>query len=91
MFCTRLGTPLARADVWHFFKRALRRADLPTIRIHDLRYTYATLMLEAGANPRVVADRLGHSSVVITLARYSHVTENMEADAAAPLARVLEG
>ena len=48
-------------------------------------------MLETGVNPRVVADRLGHSDVALTLRRYSHVTESMEADAAARMARALDG
>jgi integrase len=61
------------------------------IRVHDRRHTAATLMLEAGTNPRVVADRLGHAHVSITLARYSHVTESMEADSADRMARMLDG
>ena len=46
-------------------------------------------MLTAGVNPRVVADRLGHAHVSMTLTIYSHVTPTTEADAAARLARVL--
>jgi integrase len=57
----------------------LRRAGLPAIRFHDLRHTAATIMLLQGINPRLVAERLGHSGVAITLDRYSHVLPSMQA------------
>jgi integrase len=91
VFCTSVGTALYRMNAHRALKQALRRAGLPDIRLHDLRHTCATLLLEAGENPRVVADRLGHSDVALTLRLYAHVTENMEAGAADRLARVLDG
>lgn len=60
----------------------LRRAGLPSIRFHDLRHTAATLLLSAGVNPRIAATMLGHSSVQITLDRYSHVSDTMVREAA---------
>jgi integrase len=51
------------------------------IRMCDLRHTCATLMLVAGVNPKVVSERLGHASVVLTLDTYSHVLPNMQGDA----------
>jgi integrase len=59
--------------------------------LHGARHTAATIMLELGVNPRVVADWLGHADVALKLRRNSHVTETMEADAAARLARALDG
>lgn len=92
VFCTPIGTAAAHGTVLTAFRAALRRAGLPeTVRLHDLRHTSATLMLAAGVNPRVAADRLGHASVAMTLTIYSHVTPSTEADAAARLARVLGG
>jgi integrase len=88
--CIGIATPHRTA--FDAFRRALRRAGLSeAVRLHDLRHTSATLMLESGLNPRVVADRLGHSGVGITLSVYAHVTPSMEAEAAARLARVLDG
>jgi integrase len=47
--------------------------DIPLIRFHDLRHTHATLLLKANIHPKIVADRLGHSNIKITLETYSHI------------------
>lgn len=67
----------------------LKRAGLPQVRLHDLRHTAATLLLQAGTNPKIVSERLGHSTVGITLNLYSHVTPDMQQEAAAKLAAAL--
>lgn len=61
------------------------------ITLYDLRHTCATLMLTAGVNPKVVSERLGHASVVITLNTYSHVLPTMQADATEKLGALLYG
>jgi integrase len=75
--------------VWHEFVRLADEAGLPRIRFHDLRHTHATLLLRAGVNPRVVSERLGHSSVAFTLDTYAHVLPGMQAAAADTFARLL--
>ncbi len=70
------------------FKRALRRADVPEIRFHDLRHTCATLLLLGGVHPKIVSEMLGHSTISITLDTYSHVLPTMQRDAAATLERL---
>lgn len=55
----------------------------------DLRHTAATLMLTAGVNPKVVSQMVGHSSVAITLDRYSHVIPTMQAEAALRMDQLL--
>ncbi len=60
----------------------MKTAGLPPIRFHDLRHTAATLMLSAGVNPKMVSEMLGHTSVAITLDRYSHVIPTMQEEAA---------
>ncbi|MBA2364304.1 MAG: site-specific integrase, partial [Chloroflexia bacterium] len=89
VFTTHLGVPLEahRLTAKHF-KSLLRRADLPDIRFHDLRHTAATLLLGQGVNPKVVQERLGHSSIKMTMDIYSHVLPNMQADAAGKLDRL---
>jgi integrase len=60
----------------------VKEAGLPYIRFHDLRHTSATLSLALGEHPKIVQERLGHSSIRMTMDRYSHVTPNMQREAA---------
>ena len=71
------------------FKPLLKRAGLPDIRLYDLRHTCATLLLLAGENAKVVSERLGHSTAVMTLDVYSHVLEGMQQQAAAKMDLIL--
>jgi integrase len=64
------------------FRRLVAVAGAPCIRLHDLRHTHATLALKAGVHPKVVSERLGHSSIAITLDLYSHVTPGIAREAA---------
>ena len=64
------------------FKKIMRRAGLEGFRLHDLRHGHATLMLRQGENPKVVQERLGHAQVGTTLDIYSHVTPDLQKDAA---------
>lgn len=83
------GTVLHPNVVTHSFPRLARRLGLPGIRFHDLRHTAATLMLANGEHPKIVQERLGHADISMTLGRYSHVTQDMQRDAADRLARLL--
>jgi integrase len=89
VFATATGTVLGDSRVRTTFGRILRAAGLKRIRLHDLRHTAATLMLKAGVNPKVVSDRLGHSTISITLDIYSHVLPDMQRDGAEALARMI--
>ena len=51
---------------------------MPDVRFHDLRHTSASLQLQAGTNPKIVQERLGHSSISITLDTYSHVIPGLQ-------------
>jgi integrase len=82
VFASEIGTPLNPANVTRAFKKALEDAEIRTsIRLYDLRHTTATLLLQAGINPKVVSERLGHSTIVLTLDVYSHVLPNMQEEA----------
>jgi integrase len=76
------GTPLDPSTVSHAFANVVRKAGLPPIRLHDLRHTHATLMLKAGVHPKIVSERLGHSSIRVTLDTYSHVMPGLQEAAA---------
>jgi integrase len=61
----------------------MRQHRLPQIRLHDLRHSHATHLLKAGVHPKIAQERLGHSSISITLDTYSHVLPGMQDDAVA--------
>jgi integrase len=77
------GRPLRPRSLTHAFVNLLRRrADLARVRFHDLRHSHATLLLRKNVHPKVVSERLGHSTVGITLDVYSHVVPGMQEEAA---------
>jgi integrase len=59
--------------VSHLGQKLATKSGLKEVRLHDSRHSHATLMLKAGIHPKVVSERLGHSSITITLDTYSHV------------------
>jgi len=92
VFANEAGRPIEATNlVQRSFRRILARADLPLIRFHDLRHTYATLALGRGVHPKVVSDALGHADISTTLNLYSHVTAAMHQQAADALDAVLRG
>ena len=76
------GGLIQPSAVFQRFQRLRRYAELPYIRLHDLRHTYATLALEAGVHPKIVSERLGHAGITITLDLYAHVLPSIEKSAA---------
>jgi len=93
VFASGEGTPIIlRNLVRRHFQPVLTRAKLsPTLRLYDLRHSCATLLLSAGENPKVVSERLGHASIVLTLDTYSHVLPSMQQAATEKLERILYG
>ena len=76
------GSPLLPNTVTHAFAKIVRRVGVDGITFHSLRHTHASIMLQQGVSSKTVAERLGHSTVVITLDTYSHVTPGVKEDAA---------
>lgn len=93
VFAGEDGQPLDERNlVRRHFKPILQAAGLPgDLRLYDLRHTCATLLLAAGVNPKIVAERLGHASVTITLDTYSHVLPTLQRDATDRLEAILYG
>jgi integrase len=89
VFTTPEGRPLHVNSLLLRFNRLTTQAKLPRLRFHDLRHTSATLSLANGTHPKIVQERLGHSSISITLDRYSHATVDMQRDAAERLDRMI--
>jgi integrase len=87
LLCARAdGEAMQPRSLTHEFTRLVIRAkDLPRVRFHDLRHSHATQLLLAGVHPKVAQERLGHSTISVTLDLYSHVTATMQEEAAAKL------
>lgn len=75
--------PRSLTDAWQDLIKS--NPELPRIRFHDLRHTHATQLLAAGVHPKIASERLGHSTIGITLDLYSHVMPGMQANAAAQI------
>jgi integrase len=89
VFTNEIGDPLRPNSVSQAFRRLVADADVPVIRLHDLRHTHASHLLMAGINVKVVSERLGHASVSFTLDSYAHVMPGQQAEAAATAAQLL--
>jgi integrase len=79
VFPTTIGTPYtlpSLTDKW--LKPALEKAELTGFSLYSLRHTNATLLLGDGINAKVASERLGHSTIVLTLDTYSHVLPDMQ-------------
>ena len=89
VFTSILGEPLNPSVITHNFHRVTKRAGISGCRFHDLRHTFASLMLMRGAKPKVISEALGHASVAFTMDVYSHIIDGMQEDAMALLDEVL--
>jgi len=94
IFCRPDGLPYHPESFSKTFDRRLRQpkyAALPTVRLRDLRHTWATLALAAGVDVAIVARRLGHGSPMTTWTTYQHVVAGMQTDAADKVAELIFG
>ncbi|MCR9093726.1 MAG: site-specific integrase [bacterium] len=95
VFAGELGEPIRNSNLSRrVLKPILKAAELPEdlkkrFRWYDCRHTCATLLLESGVNPKIVSERLGHSTVAFTLDRYAHVLPGQQEEASAALEAAL--
>ncbi len=90
VFCQVDGRPLLPHSVSQAWRRLVRQAGFPGIRLHDARHTHATLMLEQGVNWKIISERLGHGSAAMTLDLYAHASPGLQQAAAHDFDQVLE-
>ncbi|MBP1558628.1 MAG: tyrosine-type recombinase/integrase, partial [Oscillospiraceae bacterium] len=76
--CRSDGRPITSGMLNKIFKQILKDAELPNVRFHDLRHTYATILLKKHIPAKIVSNMLGHSSIGITMDTYSHVMTEMQ-------------
>jgi integrase len=82
IFTDAHGVQVHPHSISQAFERIAVRAEVPLIRLHDLRHTHATLLIKAGVPVKVVSERLGHAKAAFTIETYQHVLPGMQADAA---------
>jgi integrase len=78
IICTTKGTSVNPRNLSRKWKELIKMSGIEEIRFHDLRHSHATLMMEQGVNPKVVAERLGHSDVRLTMNIYTHVLPSLQ-------------
>lgn len=83
------GLPYHPDSITQKWERFLAKYKLPRIRLHDLRHTNATALLELGVNAKVIQQRLGHSDISVTLGTYTHVHPEMDQQAAEAMDSVM--
>lgn len=86
VFVDESGEPLLPQRITKMFAAAIARADVPTIRLHDVRHTMATNALAVGVHPKVVQEQLGHSTIAVTMDTYSHVPQAVRRESAGRIA-----
>jgi integrase len=89
VFATHDGKPLRPNTVSRAWAALAAHAGLKIIRLHDARHTHASLMLKQGVHPKIVQERLGHSSIQVTLDTYSHVVPGLQEAAAESFDRLV--
>jgi integrase len=91
VFTSEIGTHVSLNNLRkRHFKPALKRAGLPeSLRVYDLRHTTASLLLATNVHAKVVSERLGHSSIILTLDTYSHILPGIQQNATAQLEQLL--
>ena len=92
VFCNEAGQPMNYSNMMNrHFLPALKDAKLPKVRFHDLRHTYASIMIEQGENIKYIQNQLGHSSPTVTLNVYAHLMKPTNQEAACRLERAILG
>ena len=90
VFCRPDGSPLPPDFAYRQFQKLIAESGVRKIRLHDLRHTHATWLLEAGEQLHVVSERLGHKDPMTTARIYAHVTPKQRVEAADVFASLLD-
>jgi len=92
VFPNEVGNPMdCRNIVNREFEGAFRRAGLRKIRFHDLRHTFASLLIDRGEHPKYIQTQIGHSSINVTMDIYGHLMKVVNQDAAKRLDEAVFG
>jgi integrase len=85
VFVSEVGTAVNPDNLKRLKDALMDKAGVPRVRLHDLRHLHASIAIKNGADPKLLADRLGHSRASFTMDRYTHLFESQRADGAVSL------
>ncbi|MDR3561222.1 MAG: site-specific integrase [Negativicutes bacterium] len=88
VWCWEDGRSRSPDHLTHKFQEGMAEAELPVIRFHDLRHTFATLMLQEGIDLKTISEQLGHATQYFTSDVYGHVTDPMRNKVSATVDRI---
>jgi len=92
VFPSPSGGPLHRSTLYkRGFLPAIRKSGVPRIRFHDLRHTYASLLIDQGEHPKYIQVQMGHSSINMTMDVYGHLMDKVNVASANKLAKTVLG
>src|SRR5689334_4782235 len=91
IFADTIGRPIHPNTLVHHYRNIVKAAGVPQIRIHDMRHGHSSDLMGEGISPKVVSERLGHSTTGITLDLYSHVSPGMQRQVSDLLERRIGG
>jgi len=89
VFASSIGTPLEERNVLRRFQNLCEENGLPKLRLYDLRHTHASLLINEGVHAKRIAERLGHSSIQLTMDTYGHLFEGSDRDSAEKTEKLL--
>lgn len=90
VFTSKQGNPHNPRNVFTYFQRKLAKAGLPPMRFHDLRHSYASLLVTQGVDVRTLSELMGHSQITVTLSIYTHSTVARKHEAVRSLDTLLD-
>jgi integrase len=92
VFPNAKGNPIDANNLLNrVYNPALKKANLHRMRFHDLRHTYASLLISQGENPKYVQNQMGHSSIQVTYDIYGHLMKSENPESATKLGNTVFG
>jgi integrase len=91
VFPSQVGTPLEERNILRRFQTLCEDNGLRKLRLYDLRHTHASLLIHEGVHPKKISERLGHSSIKLTMDTYGHSFEGSDRDSAEKMEKLFGG
>jgi integrase len=82
VFPSEVGNPAEERNVLRRFQKICVDNSPPKLRVYDLRHSHASLLINEGVHPKKISERLGHSSIKLTMDTYGHLFEGSDRDSA---------